>query len=319
VENSTDNERVIEWEGKELIVHEFRKSHANGGRLEKFWVEDRKSGREFLIKGASRFSYEPFSEKIAYLVGKNLGMDVLEYDIIPAKYFKGMIPMNPLCKYVSICERIDKQGYSITSVAEIKRALNAVKDDDEPYVSNKEVMLDIMGKRDVETMILFDAIIGNTDRHYGNVHILRNKKGEMVAAPILDNGASLLAQNKIIWALLGYNIGKFFNRSSNMENTQEKQILHIDLTEKGLSTHDKRIADIGIGGISYNIVPKTIDILNDIQPTLDKMPKIRANMIKKYLVYRLHRYLTIVKQGKMPEKDTSSSSKVVGSREKEHT
>jgi hypothetical protein len=29
--------------------------------------------------------------------------------------------------------------------------------------------------------------------------------------------------------------------------------------------------------------------------------------------------LTIVKQGKMPEKDTSSSSKVVGSREKEHT
>ena len=43
-------------------------------------------------------------------------------------------------------------------------------------------------------MLVFDAVILNEDRHYGNFGVLRyNKSGEIVApAPVFDNGVSLL-------------------------------------------------------------------------------------------------------------------------------
>jgi hypothetical protein len=305
-----ERDALIEANKLELITHGFKKSHANGGRLEKFWVEDKISKREFLIKGASRFSYEPFTEKIAYIVGRNLGIDVLAYDIIPTKEFKGISKnISPFCKYASICERIDKKGYSITSVAEIKRARNAVRGKDDPPITNRDVMLEIMGKQDLDVMILFDAIIGNTDRHYGNVHILRDREGNLTAAPILDNGAGLMAQNKIFWSLLGYRVGKYFNRSSNMEKDQDLQMTHIDGKIKG---------------VSFQVVTKTVEILAEADSTFKLMPKLRAHMVKEYLTYRLHKYLTMVKQGRYNDIQKEAFGKKdpfkdKGNFEKEHT
>lgn len=273
-------ESVVKWEDKELIVHKFVKSHANGGRLGKFWVEDIKTGRMFMIKSSGLFSYEPYSEKIAYIVGKHLGIDVLEYDILPAKLFKGMLPINPLCRHLSICEKIDRKGYSITSVAEIKRARNALLREGEKPITNREVMYELLPQKYIETMLLFDAIIGNTDRHYGNVHILRGIDGEMIGAPILDNGASLLATNNIFGTLLaGLKVGRLFDKSYTLENTHNKQIDYI----------------VELNGINFNIPVKTIQILNEIKPILDIMPKFRAIALKGYLVYRLHKYLGVLK------------------------
>ena len=275
-----ENNQIVEWQNKRLVLHEFKKSHANGGRLEKFWVEDINSGRQFLIKGSSAFSYEPFSEKIAYIIGKNLGIDVLEYDILPAKLFKGMIPLNPMCKYISICEKIDRKNYSIMSIAEIKRARNVVKLPNEKNVTNREVMYELLDKKYIDTMILFDAIIGNVDRHYGNVHILRDKDGKIIGAPILDNGASLLAQSSLlISSILGFKVGEILNRACTMEKTHDKQIQYIS----------------SLSGVNFNIVPKTITILNEIQPTLNLMSKVRAKALKKYITYRLHKYLGLIK------------------------
>lgn len=277
-------EKVIEWGDKELVVHDFVQSHANGGRLEKFWAEDRKTGRQFLIKGNSFLSFEPFSEKIAYIIGKCLGIDVLEYDIIEASKFRGIIRLSPFCKYVSICEKIDRKNYSITSVAEIKRAKNVIKKPEDKSITNKEVMYDLLDRKYIDTMLFFDAMIGNVDRHYGNVHILRGINGEMIGAPILDNGASLLAQQSSIWAaLFGDAVGEieFFNRSSTIANTHSKQLSTIE----------------SLKNINFNIPSKTIQILNEIQPVLDMMPKLRAKVVKRYIVYRLHKYLGMLKEG----------------------
>lgn len=300
--------KIIEWGDKKLILHEFKLSHANGGRLEKFWVEDILTGRQFLIKGSTAFSYEPLCEKIAYIIGKDLGIDVLEYDILPSKLFKDIVPMNPLCKYVSICEKIDRKNYSITSVAEIKRARNIVREPNEKPITNKEVMCEILDKKYITTMLLFDAIIGNTDRHYGNVHILRSKDGDMIGAPLLDNGASLLAQvNTIIAYCFKNKVGEMFNSSSTTQ-----------------STHDKQLSEIGklweIEPISFNIPVKTVQILDEIQPILDLMPKMRAEITKKYITYRLHKYLGILKHGISDDLDKLSNNKITSTKnEKEHT
>lgn len=275
-------ENTVIWGDKELVLHEFKRSHANGGRLEKFWVEDIKTGRQFLIKGSSWFSYEPFSERIAYIVGKNLGIDVLEYDILPAKMFKGLLPLNPFCKYISICEKIDRKNYSITSIAEIKRARNIVREAlGQPPITNRQTMYDLLDDKYIDTMILFDAIIGNVDRHYGNVHLLRNIDGTMVGAPILDNGASVLAQSMTsISFLLGNKIVDKIDRSSMAEKTHQAQISLIKT----------------IHGISFNIPAKTIQILNELEPTLNLISSYkRRECIKKYLTLRLHKYLGYIK------------------------
>lgn len=63
-------ENIIKWKNFELLIRSFEHSHANGGRLNKLWVEDRLTGRVFMIKGSSYNNYEPFSEKLAYIVEK---------------------------------------------------------------------------------------------------------------------------------------------------------------------------------------------------------------------------------------------------------
>ena len=273
-------ENTVTFGDKELVLHEFKRAHANGGKLEKFWVEDIRTGRQFLIKGSGFMSYEPFSERIAYIIGKDLGIDVLEYDILPARLFKNILPLNPFCSYISICEKIDRKNYSITSVAEIKRALNVVRDENEQPITNREVMYRLLDKKYIDTMILFDAIIGNVDRHYGNVHILRGIDGKMVGAPLLDNGASMLAQSLTITnVLLGNKVGMLVDKSSTMESTHIKQIKYIK------SLHS----------ISFNIPAKTIQILNDLEPTLQLLPKVRQESIKRYITFRLHKYLGYIK------------------------
>lgn len=274
-------EKVIEWKNLELVVRDFTGSHANGGRLSKLWVEDRLSGRVFLIKGSSVGNYEPFSEKLAYIVGKNLGIDVLEYDIIPSSYFEGIIEKG--CGYVSICEKIDRKGYFITSVAEVKRAQNAVLSLSGKKITNREVMYKILPVNYIDTMLLLDAIIGNTDRHYGNVHILRDNNGNMVGAPLLDNGASLLANVPLFAALTaGYKVGEVFNQSFTIEKTHDKQIEHIS----------------SLNNISFNIPVVTMNTLIEMEPVFSLMPKLRAKVVERYLIYRMRKYLGVIKYGK---------------------
>lgn len=264
---------VVEWRNFRLKLNSMNDSQENGGRLPKFWVQDEITGRQFLVKSSTPLSYEPLCEKMAYIIGRDLGLDVLEYDIIESKLFKDLVYINPLCKYVSICERIDRKNYFITSVAEIKRARNIFLD---KKITNKEVMYELLPKEYIDKMILFDTIIGNVDRHYGNIHLLRGLDGTIKPAPILDNGASLLSEASIFELFL-YNryTYRFINRSSMIKRNHDEEIKLID----------------SISNIKYNIPVKTIQILDDIEPILKLLSNVRANSIRQYITYRLHKYI----------------------------
>ena len=287
-------EKIVNWDKYELRISDFESSHANGGRLGKIWAEDLKSGRVFLIKGSGKFGYEPFSEKMAYIIGKNLGIDVLEYDIIPAELFDGVIPVNPKCPYVSICEKIDKDRFCVSSIAEIKRARNVIIGDKKKFTTNRKVMYELIDKEYIDTMILLDAIIGNEDRHYGNVHVIRGLDGQIVGAPLLDNGASLLAtRTDMEIALAGNTVGERFNRSFTIDETHDKQLETVTT----------------INNIDFNITTKTIQILNELQPTLELMKPIRAKAIERYIIYRLHKYLGMIKYSDNKKYLTESKAK----------
>lgn len=149
------------------------------GMLPKCWR--RKDGKILLYKGgtsgASNTGNEPYSEYYAAQVAKALGVNAIEYGL---SQWKG-----ELC---STCELFTSKDYSFLPVGRIVTSggMNAVRE----YYEK-------LGKEFVEAlndMLVLDALIMNTDRHFGNFgFIIDNKTNKIVApAPLFDHGNALL-------------------------------------------------------------------------------------------------------------------------------
>ena len=149
------------------------------GMLPKCWR--RKDGKILLYKGgtsgASNTGNEPYSEYYAAQVAKVLGVNAIEYGL---SQWKG-----ELC---STCELFTSKDYSFLPVGRIVTSggMNAVRE----YYEK-------LGKEFVEAlndMLVLDALIMNTDRHFGNFgFIIDNKTNKIVApAPLFDHGNALL-------------------------------------------------------------------------------------------------------------------------------
>lgn len=150
-----------------------------GGMLRKAWhfidgdgIYLYKGGTE----GAANAGNEPYSEYYAYQIAKTMGLNAVPYDL---ENWKGILASK--CKlftdidtsFVSI-GRIVKEG-GIKACLDYYKSIN-----DEAY-------------EELCSMLVFDAVIYNEDRHFGNFGILRdNHTGKVIGpAPIFDNGLSL--------------------------------------------------------------------------------------------------------------------------------
>ena len=148
------------------------------GTLPKCWR--RTGGKICLYKGAtsgaSNTGFEPYSEKYAYLVGKRLGFSVIPYKI--AKW-KGS-----LC---SVCEIFTDINTSFTPAGRMIRSggMTAVRQ----YCQS----LGPAFEKALNEMIVFDALICNTDRHFGNFGVLSDSRTNRIIAPapLFDHGNAL--------------------------------------------------------------------------------------------------------------------------------
>ena len=148
------------------------------GMLPKCWR--RTDGKVALYKGgtmgASNTGNEPYSEFYAAQIAKIICTTAVDYKL---SKWKG-----ELC---SVCELFTSKEYSLMPVGRIvtKGGFEAVRE-----------FYKLMGEEYVKAlneMIVLDAIICNTDRHFGNFGFLvDNKTNKIVApAPLFDHGNSL--------------------------------------------------------------------------------------------------------------------------------
>ena len=148
------------------------------GMLPKCWR--RIQGKIYLYKGAtsgaSNTGREPFSEKYAYLAGRQLGFDVISYQL---RKWKGN-----LC---SACELFTGKDVSYVPVGRIIRTggMKAVR-----------AYYETLGAEFVHSlneMLVFDALICNTDRHFGNFGVLVDSHTNRIIgpAPLFDHGNAL--------------------------------------------------------------------------------------------------------------------------------
>ena len=148
------------------------------GMLPKCWR--RTAGKVYLYKGAtsgaSNTGNEPYSEMYAYEIGTALGMNVVPYKI--SKWKK------QLC---SVCELFTSKDTAFIPVGRIVKTggMKAVR---ECYENFGPEFVDALND-----MIVFDAVIYNTDRHYGNFGVLVDSKTNKIIAPapLFDHGNSL--------------------------------------------------------------------------------------------------------------------------------
>ena len=148
------------------------------GMLPKCWR--RESGKIILYKGgtsgASNAGNEPYSEYYAAQVAKTMGVEAISYGLAR---WKGV-----LC---STCELFTDKETAYIPVGRIitKGGMKAVAD----YYRSMGPAFE----RAFRDMLVFDALVCNTDRHFGNFGLLIDSKTNKIKAPapLFDHGNSL--------------------------------------------------------------------------------------------------------------------------------
>ena len=148
------------------------------GMLRKCWR--RISGKVYLYKGgtegASNTGFEPYSEFYAAQIAAAMGVRAIPYGL---SCWKGV-----LC---STCELFTSKEYSYIPVGHLvtKGGMNAVKAYYESLGPEFTAAL--------REMLVFDAVICNVDRHFGNFGVIVNNRTNTVVspAPLFDHGNSL--------------------------------------------------------------------------------------------------------------------------------
>lgn len=148
------------------------------GMLRKCWR--RIGGKVYLYKGgtegASNTGFEPYSEFYAAQIAAAMGVRAIPYGL---SRWKGV-----LC---STCELFTSKEYSYIPVGHLvtKGGMDAVK----AYYES----LGVEFMAALHEMLVFDAVICNVDRHFGNFGVMVDNRTNTVVspAPLFDHGNSL--------------------------------------------------------------------------------------------------------------------------------
>lgn len=148
------------------------------GMLRKCWR--RIGGKVYLYKGgtegASNTGFEPYSEFYAAQIAAAMGVRAIPYGL---SRWKGV-----LC---STCKLFTSKEYSYIPVGHLvtKGGMDAVK---AYYESLGAVFVAVL-----DEMLVFDAVICNVDRHFGNFGVMVDNRTNTVVspAPLFDHGNSL--------------------------------------------------------------------------------------------------------------------------------
>ena len=153
-----------------------------GGALPKAWrfiegdgIYLYKGGNDILTYGGN----EPYSEYYASQIAEQMGLNAVHYDL---ENWKGILASK--CKLFNSIDVSYVPIWRVIPDITLKKAID---------------YYDSLGAdfgEQIRSMLAFDALIYNEDRHFGNFGLLRdNRTGEFVApAPMFDHGHSLFSQ-----------------------------------------------------------------------------------------------------------------------------
>ena len=223
------------------------------GMLKKCWYIE-EDGKIYLYKGSSveyanrgKEAYSEFySSQVAKIFFENIKSEKkLSYIDYSLKEFHNQI--------VSSCELFtteDKGYISIEMVLKNRRIVfNSLDSKIIPEIKK------IYGTENFEDLMIFDAIIGNTDRHLGNfgMFIDNNTNKILEPAPIFDNGLSFL-NDLMIDEIKNKNYIKEYNtKVTNRFNQTFEEVIKLYVNKRHLESLEK-LKDFRLGkDKNYNL------------------------------------------------------------------
>ena len=162
--------------------------NAKGSRVKKLIIDNNEEKAFFKYEGEGYFVSEACSEKMSYEIAKILGYECARIEL--AKDSEGTIGiLNYLFVKKDVIEHIDAISY-----------LNIHNEERPVYytISNIKKTLDELDKslfQDFIKIMIFDALVGEQDRHEENWGITINRKKYKIS-PLYDNGCNLLRDFK---------------------------------------------------------------------------------------------------------------------------
>ena len=155
------------------------------GMVPKKWIVD-SSGFRRLVKGPGRFTFWQYNEVAAFRVGKALGIPILPY---------ALCDNNRNC----FCPCMIKSGQNLVTADDILR--EKIPDhsstetgwyDNDPHLY--EILCGEFGKEYVDSILIFDYVVRNRDRHTRNIAKIQDAvtRKWIRNSPIFDNGSSLM-------------------------------------------------------------------------------------------------------------------------------
>ena len=215
---------LIAYTGGQYDTKQFRTSPelTTGGMLRKAWRYVSGSGIWLYKSGTTDFANagnEPYSEFYASQVAEKMGLHAVHYDL---QRWKGILASK--CRLFTDIDTAYIPIGRIVPYGGIDACIEYYKKLGDSFY------------QELASMLVFDAVVINEDRHFGNFGVLRdNKSGEIISpAPVFDNGLSLLC-----YAMKSdfENINQYI---ASRSNPYGKENAYIDLCKKVIGPKQKK-------------------------------------------------------------------------------
>ncbi len=246
--------------------------NSSGGQLLKWKIGDTYIKTSTLDKQSleTKFMYESYAEVISSRIGQKLGLNIVKYKLCE------VIIDNSVKTIACESKEFKPDGYKELSIArliltgKIDRIAIGDRNGYQRLIESVYKIFGINIREYIDTLIIFDSLILNTDRHFGNFGLMINEKGKVETIPIFDNGNSLFCDKYINGLSYDERLIQYlrfrpfcmdYEEQLNLTNNKTK--LKVDVLKNY------------IGGLLYEMVD-------------NGLPKKRANFIKALLDDRIN-------------------------------
>ena len=228
---------------------EYDGASEGSGRSEKIWLKS-KDGKIGLFKFPkidpvdNKETTEHISEHLAHKIGELIGVQTATVDI---GTYNGRI--GSMSYFVCRNNEILKEGIWFISAKFPQYNIEKMQDEETGKYYCLEHLFgaapNLLSNRVHIEMMLFDFLIGNSDRHQSNWALLIGMKKEpsfsvsIRQCPLYDNGSSLCCyvNSEELLHLLGNDKKRDKNRFEALVDTKSKSRIRIDGNQKKLPSH----------------------------------------------------------------------------------
>lgn len=204
------------------------------GDLQKRWKYT--GSRPLLLKrGKNPYQKEPFCEKIASELARRMGIPHVKYETAEDEH-----------GYYSICEAFTDEKNELVNAKNFIRTEKSLDDktDFQRFIEKCKYcgISDIVSKTD--NMIVFDYLMLNVDRHWGNFGVVRDPDSGLIKdlAPVFDTGMSLSRE-----------YGMIFDKIT--DSGYQNIMLGVDMNRSLMHVHDLKNVNVeSLGGFSSYII-----------------------------------------------------------------